>query len=468
MCACTVPLAPGYRIQKESLEVQFVSGQPPELHVRARFTLQNSGTSALTFVDVALPDEKLIGRKKLRVEVDGRENTLTNLPAEFQAEAPNTHRLPLDVPWRQEETRECAIEYVLSSPEDSGTRITIGENSFHLGSRGWLARLLPPKRMFAPYPRRPDRTIYTVRVPADFVVLARGTLAGRKQEGGEVEYRFELLKEDLLPFIVAGHYVEPTAPHKRASAVFWTLQPLKEDPGLAEERIAAAWAILQTDFGPLDKNIRVPHVVESPELRVRRENEADPAFASFPGGVLINPAALALGLRNEDFLERVIHSLAHNWFGDEMFPNDGAAVGMGEGLPEYATIVIDEARNGEAARQSRIIEFLRRYDEARKGAVEKPLAVTTMLDPPEQRRIGLAKAPLFLVALEDACGEAPMRAGLAHLVALLRGQEVGFDDLRAALEQSTGKNLAETFRVWLNEKGIPAEFRDRYEGRRGE
>jgi aminopeptidase N len=45
---------------------------------------------------------------------------------------------------------------------------------------------------------------------------------------------------------------------------------------------------------------------------------------------------------------------------------------------------------------------------------------------------------------------------------LLRGSEVGYDDLRAALEQSTGKNLAETFRIWLNEKGIPADFRDRY------
>ena len=82
---------------------------------------------------------------------------------------------------------------------------------------------------------------------------------------------------------------------------------------------------------------------------------------------------------------------------------------------------------------------------------------------PEQRRIALAKAPLFFIALEDAYGEAPVRAGLNRLVTLLRGREVGYDDLRAALEESIAKNLAEPFRIWLYGKGIPKDFRGRYE-----
>jgi aminopeptidase N len=74
----------------------------------------------------------------------------------------------------------------------------------------------------------------------------------------------------------------------------------------------------------------------------------------------------------------------------------------------------------------------------------------------------LAKAPLFFIALEDKYGEAPVRAGLSRLVALLRGQEVGYDDLRAALEESTGKNLAEFFRAWLYGKDVSKDFRERY------
>ena len=82
-----------------------------------------------------------------------------------------------------------------------------------------------------------------------------------------------------------------------------------------------------------------------------------------------------------------------------------AAVGMGEGLPEYAAIVIDEARNGPDARRRRIVEYLRSYDDARSGIEEVPLGETMMGDPIGQRRIALAKAPLFFVALEDACGD---------------------------------------------------------------
>ncbi|MGH7839674.1 MAG: hypothetical protein ACREQC_17895, partial [Candidatus Binataceae bacterium] len=128
-----------------------------------------------------------------------------------------------------------------------------------------------------------------------------------------------------------------------------------------------------------------------------------------------------------------------------------------------AAIVIDEAQGGETARRQRIDKFLRAYDQAQKQAAEIPLGVITPADSLAQRRIALAKAPLFFVALEDTCGAISMREGLRRLVALLRGQQVGYTDLRSALEQSSGKNLGEIFRTWLNRKGIPADFRSRYE-----
>lgn len=460
--SCAIPLAPGYRIVKESRDVKFIPGPPPELEIQARYVLQNSGNSELQFVDVVLPDAKLYGRKNLHAEVDGREAVRSSLPAGYQEETTDALRVALDQPWPQKQTRVLAISYSFISPEDFGGRITLGESSFHLGSRGWFPLPQPPKHMLVPYPRRPEQTIYSVRVPSDFLVLARGRQIDRKRGGGDVEYRFQLRKGDLAPYIVAGRYTEAASHRKVSGAAFWTLQPPTEDTALAGERIAAAWAILQTDFGSLDKNIRVPHVVESPELRAHVIGETGAAFDTFPGGVLVNRDALALGISNEAFLARTTHALAHNWFGDEMYPMRDAALGIGEGLPDYATIVIDEARGGESARRRRISRFLLEYDEARKKAVEEPLGVTMLTDPPGQRRISLAKAPLFFVALEDAGGEAPIRSGLAHMVSLLRGSQVGYDDLRAALEQSTGKSLAETFRIWLNEKGIPADFRERY------
>ncbi len=71
-------------------------------------------------------------------------------------------------------------------------------------------------------------------------------------------------------------------------------------------------------------------------------------------------------------------------------------------------------------------------------------------------------SPLFFVAVEDICGETQTRAGLAQMVTLLRGQQTDYGTLRASIEQTCGKNLADTFRLWLNGKGIPDDFRARY------
>ncbi|MGH9684959.1 MAG: M1 family aminopeptidase [Candidatus Acidiferrales bacterium] len=450
-------------ILKESREVDFVPGQAPSLRVRADYVLQNDGNGALAFIDVILPAQKQFGRGDVHAKIDNRDARLVSLPVEYQQDSPNALRIPLDRPWAPKEKRRLSIEYFLSAPEDSGESITLGPDNFYLGARGWFPLPQPPKHIFAPYPKKPDRSAFVVGVPADFLVLGRGTPAGQKREDGEIDHRFELGKNDLSPFAVAGHYLESSHNAPMGAVVFWTLQPPSGSLDTAANQIAGAWATLLHEFGPLDKNIRFPHIVESPEVHAHLPGDTGAAVVPFPGGALANSAAFALGVDNAEFLEKVEHALAHNWFGDQMYPTPDAAIGIGEGLPDYATIVIDEAQNGEAGRRHRIVDLLREYDEARKQGVEKPVGLVAVNDPIEQRRIALAKAPLFYVYLEDTYGEQPIRTALAKVVELFRGQRVGYDDLRAALEQTTGKNLAEAFRTWRYSKGIPADFRARYE-----
>lgn len=460
--SCGAPLAPGYRILKASYEVRFVAGPPCQLQTHLVYKLQNTGDSDLAFLDAKVPDEEEFGRKDLQVEMDGRASPAASLTAESGGGRPNTLRIGLDSPWMHGQIRTLSIDYTFAAPENSGSLITLGEAEFHLGARGWLPELQPPKHLLAPNPQSSALATYTLRVPADFVVLARGTPRGQRRDDGEVEHRFELGKDDGPPFAVAGRYVRTPADHRSHAAVFWTLEPLKEDPSAAVEQIAAAWKTLEATFGPLDKNIVAPHIVESPELRAHVWGEPGAAAVAFPGGAIVNPAALALGTGNEAFLEVVTHALAHSWFGDELRPSSNSSIGIGEGLSEYATIVIEEARNGPAGRRRRVLEYLRRYNDARTRADETPLGVAMLTDPIGPRHIALAKAPLFYVALEDTCGEMEVRKGLARLVALLRGQGVDYNDLRAALEQSTNRNLGQMFRIWLNDKGLPQDFLDRY------
>jgi hypothetical protein len=468
--SCAVPLSPAYQILKESREVRFSAGPPPELRIRTSYTLQNIGLSDLAFVDVIFPDEKIYGRTGLHVEWNGHEVTPEKLPVEYQQEHPDTLRLPCDPPWARKEQHSLQIDYSFITPAEQGARITLGAGNFHLASRGWVALPQPPNRVLAPYPARPPKTFYTVRVPDNFLVLASGTPAGRKKAGGETEYRFELRKNDLPAYIVAGRYVDSSSRRQSAETAdvsFWTSQPLQGDPAGAAQRIAAAWSALQKDFGPLDKNILGPHIVESAELRARSGEENQSAAASFPGGALVNSSALALGFQSDELTQEINQALAHSWFGVEMYPAPDAAVGIGEGLPNYATIVVDESSGGAPARRRRIRQFMDAYEAGVQRYAGTPNSeqsiVTTMLyDPFPRRRIAAAKAALFFIALEDAYGEAPVRSGLARVVALLRGKDVGFSDLRAALEQTTGKNLAEPFRVWLYRTGMPPDFRNRY------
>lgn len=397
----------------------------------------------------------------VRARMDGRDVEIQQLPEELRFDFPDAMRIGFSSPWKQGVKHDLTLEYSFRSPNEQGSGITLSDEDFHLGSRGAFIALNPPKHLLAPYPKRPKEMYYRVVVPPDFRVLARGALAGRKRVGGNVEYRYRLMSTNLAAFVVAGKYVE-SMPLGDSGPIFWTFRPVSINPATARS-VLESWNTLQTDFGSLDRDIRAPHIVEVANLPEHISGERGIAAVAFPGGAMVSSSMLAAGVQGNEFIEVVSHALAHNWFGDEIYAAPNATLGIGEGLPEYATIVTDEARGGEAARSQRIRQYLVAYDADVANGAEGTLAVARLTDPPAERRIALEKAPLFFAALEDQCGAEAMQSALKEVVTLMRGEEVGYPAIRAALEEKSGKNLAAAFRLWLNEKGIPKDFRERYE-----
>src|SRR5579871_4709421 len=100
---CSVPLAPGYEIVRETREIRFVPGPAPAVHIGANFVLRDSGTADLEFIDILLPEARAYGRDDLRVQLDGHTANLMELPEEFRPTEPNTMRLPFDAVWRRGE-----------------------------------------------------------------------------------------------------------------------------------------------------------------------------------------------------------------------------------------------------------------------------------------------------------------------------------------------------------------------------
>jgi hypothetical protein len=481
LCACAVPLGPGYGVRKESLEVRHLAGPPPRLVVHASYHLENSGNSELKFIDAVLPDERIFGLRDLRINVDGREVNASRPATDVASEeSRNIFRIPFHSGWPTKQKRTLDIEYALAPASPGGAEIAVEEESFHLSSFGWFPDLQTPKGLFAPGGGRADPTYVIFQVPEDFRLETNARPAGKRNHNGAVER--QLRGQDLGPFAVAGKYEEQEVrsdrlsnatgekrvPHEGApnsSLSYWTLQPLvPTDAQSAGQRLLAAWRTCIAIFGQPKGQAAPFRIVETPaNLLADSPNGDGPAVAPFAEGVLVNREGFALGVASEGFYELVVRGMAYTWFGGEVALPRDAQLTMGEGLADYASIIVAEANDGEPARRRRVAELLNQYDDARARVMEKPLRAISYSAPSEQRRIAAAKAPLFFIALEDEYGESAVRRGLADLVNYLRGQTIGWAELRSSLEAGTGKNLAEFFRTWFDNAGIPADFRRRYE-----
>jgi hypothetical protein len=282
------------------------------------------------------------------------------------------------------------------------------------------------------------------------------------------ERRFRLAAKGDQLFVVAGRYLVQQAKGSSASVVFWTFAPLPADQAqAAATRLSATLEAYRAAFGPLWKSPPPVRVIETlARLPERFGGSGDAASVPVPAGALLNHAAFALGVSSEAFLDLAEHELAHTWFGQVIAPRPEVEPVLGEGLGEYAAVVAAEARGGEAARRSRAALLLGRFDQSRKQVADKPLLRIYSSEPYEQRVFGHSKGALFFLALEDQYGKENVRHALAHLIRSLHDSRFGLVALRSALEEETHQPLGDIFRLWLDQTGIPADFRARYEPKR--
>ena len=245
---------------------------------------------------------------------------------------------------------------------------------------------------------------------------------------------------------------------------FWTFQPLDaQQARTAAARLSSSMRALEDFFGPASKGKTVVHIVEAPgDLPAEFGEEPSGAGGtSFPNGVLLDSRAFSQGIANEAVLALTEYELARTWFGWRVRPRPEAQILMGRGVGLFGLVLAAEAR-GQDQRGFAIASLLERYDQARHIAADRRL-----LEPPagysRAERISTGyRAALFFVALEDLCGHANLRVAFREIVRARANDDVGYEELRAALESASGRDLAEMFHAWLIRPGIPDDFRVRY------
>ena len=460
--SCVQPLGPGFRFIDRQTEIRAVPDAPrgPGLHVRVADRFNNAGNRPLHSLEARLPEGPTFGSQNLRVTVDGREVS----PQRVNDADRRLMRAPFDPVWEQHQPREIITEWDwMSEPAGRGT-VAASAEAFYIADETALPLWQTPTGVFARGGPDPVDSNLTVVAPPDYRVLAPGKPLKPGTVGNLVAHRFKIRpKEDFLPYVVAGRYLEQKPRTPQVEVSFWTLQPLDgQQAQTAAARLASSMQAYMDFFGPASKSKTAVYIVEAPgDLPAEFGEPGDAGSGSFPGGVLLDRRALTQGVANESILELAEYELARTWFGWRVMPASEDQILMGRGVGLYGLILAAEGR-GPDERNRMVALLLERYDEARRIAADRRL-----LEPPagysRAERISTGyRAALFFAALEDLCGRDNLRSAFRRIVRVRAGDEVAHEELRAAVEAASQRDLAEMFRTWLNHSGIPDEFRSRY------
>ncbi|MBL8484415.1 MAG: M1 family peptidase [Rhodocyclaceae bacterium] len=147
------------------------------------------------------------------------------------------------------------------------------------------------------------------------------------------------------------------------------------------------------------------------------------------------------------------HEVLHNWWGNGVYP-DYARGNWSEGLTTFmADYAYKEDAGAEAAREMRL-GWLRDLAAVPAGDAF-PLAQFTARRHGSSQIIGYHKAALVFLMLRDQIGRTAFERGLRRFWQQKRFQVAGWDDMRAAWEQESGRDLQAFFRQWLQRADLP-------------
>lgn len=477
---CVQPLGPGYHFAVRQTAIRPSAASPEQLQVRVVDHFDNVGNLPLRSLEVHLPEGSNYGSQNMRVTIDGKEVS----PEHSSNADQQMMRASLDPEWERPRSHEIVTEWsVMPWPPAQGA-VAAPAAAFYIADETALPLWQPPASFFTQAGPIPDKEILTVFTPPDFHVLAPGKLLKRIPAENLLAQRFHINpEEDFLPYVVAGRYQEQVIRTSQGAVSFWTFQSLDaQQARTAATRLSSSMRALENFFGPVSRGKTVVHIVEAPgelpaEFGVVNNSdsggihaspeafsarvETTPGGTSFPNGVLLDSRPFSQGVANEAVLQLAEYELGRTWFGWRVRPRPEAQILMGRGVGLFGLVVAAEAR-GQDQRGLAVASLLERYDQARHIAEDGPL-----IEPPGgyslAERISTGyRGALFLVALEDLSGHANMSAAFHEIVQARANDDVGYEELRAALESASGRDLAEMFRAWLIRAGIPDDFRARY------
>lgn len=156
-------------------------------------------------------------------------------------------------------------------------------------------------------------------------------------------------------------------------------------------------------------------------------------------GVLDDPANVAL----------IAHEAAHQWWGNLLTSRDWRHFWLNEGFATFMAAAYLEHRYGAGAYAKQVDGWRRRLDKLRADGKDKPLVFPNWESPTaDDRAVVYQKGAYVLHMLRRELGEKAFWRGIRRYTKSHAGQSVVTDDFKAAMEEASGRNLADFYREW--------------------
>jgi len=281
-------------------------------------------------------------------------------------------------------------------------------------------------------------------LPAGQRGLVPGRLAAENQAGGRYRARFEFSQPAEGMALMAGPYrIEERRVRTAAGS------EIRLRTYFHPEIAALAAGYLDSVSGYLDLYERWIGAYPFSEFSV--VSSPTPTGFGMPALTYLGIEVLRLPFIRATSLG---HEVLHNWWGNGVYP-DYARGNWSEGLTNFmADYAYRERGSPEAARAMRLA-WLRDYAAMPPGD-DAPLARFASRTHGASQVVGYAKSAMLFFMLRDAIGDAAFDAGVRAFWSANRFRVAGWDELRAAFEHASGRNLAAFFEQWLQRAGVPA------------
>lgn len=358
-----------------------------------------------------------------------------------------------------EEGREHDVE-VRYSVEDPAAGLHFVQNPVQMWSQ---SQPEDARRWFPCHDTPGEKATSEVRatVPAGFRAVSNGILLDHAKTGAKETWHWRLDRPHSIYLITlaVARFAEIVEDWDGIPIVYYCEKGREADAKRGFGRTAAAMRILSEKTG-----VRYPYA-----------RYAQVAVAEYPGGMEHTTATTqtdaclidAQAHLDHDLDTLVAHELAHQWFGDLVTCAEWPHAWLNEGFATYSEIVFLEEDRGEDEALYELLLNRRIYLDEDAGRYRRPIVCRTYTDPWTifDRHL-YEKGGWVLRMLHLELGDELFWKGVNLWLTRHRDGIAETQDLVAAFEEATGRNLQGFFDQWVYRAGHPAlRLRWRWDGK---